>query len=263
MESRLRVRRAGCELVGEVRGQGRDVVLVHGAGMNRSMFDAQVPALVEGGCRVLTFDLRGHGESRPATISLADCDVVSEVVAMMDEAAMTSAVLVGQSLGGNICQHVARSAPDRVDSLVVIDSAWNAEELSPLENAALRALGPLLSCLPWPWSVKRMAKASAATSEGVGLARRSFAQLSREEFVQAWETARGQLTKDRSAPSGMPLLLICGELDGTGQVRRSMQGWATAAGTVLHRVPQAGHLANVDRPELVNELLLDFIFRGP
>ncbi len=41
------------------------IVLVHRATMDHHTFDAQVPPLVEAGYRVLTLDLRGHGQSTP------------------------------------------------------------------------------------------------------------------------------------------------------------------------------------------------------
>ncbi|MDO4761705.1 MAG: alpha/beta hydrolase [Corynebacterium sp.] len=122
MSHKIEVPQSGCRLVGEVGGHGTDVVLIHGAGMDRRMYDLQVAPLQDAGCRVLTMDMRGHGESRPA-VAVPEATPESDVLAMMDDVGMDSAVLVGQSLGGNVCQSLARNSSDRVRALVIIDSA--------------------------------------------------------------------------------------------------------------------------------------------
>ncbi|CAM4079757.1 3-oxoadipate enol-lactonase 2 [Corynebacterium diphtheriae subsp. lausannense] len=258
MSYRLEVPQSGCRLVGEVRGHGTDVVLVHGAGMDRHMYDFQLAPLQDADCRVLTMDMRGHGESRPASAA-PEATPESDVLAMMDHVGMNSAVLVGQSLGGNVCQSLARACPDRVRALVIIDSAWNREQLTPLDHLSLWMSSPLLRVSPWPWLVDRMARASAATPEGVALARRSFSQLSKGEFLCAWELAKSELSPQYEETPSLPLLLFCGEKDGTGKVLHSMRTWADEMGVPLHIVPGAGHLSNVDRPDFVNQILLDFL----
>ncbi|AIT90148.1 alpha/beta fold hydrolase [Corynebacterium ulcerans] len=258
MSHRIEILQSGCRLVGEVRGHGTDVVLVHGAGMDRRMYDLQVAPLQDAGCRVLTMDMRGHGESRPA-VAVPEATPESDVLAMMDDVGMNSAVLVGQSLGGNVCQSLARTSPDRVRALVIIDSAWNREQLTPLDRLSLWISTPLLRVSPWSWLVDRMARASAATPEGVALARRSFSQLSKGEFLHAWELAKSELSPQHEGTPDLPLLLICGEKDGTGEILRSMRKWADETGVPLHIVPGAGHLSNVDRPDFVNQVLLDFL----
>ncbi|MDO4761706.1 MAG: alpha/beta hydrolase [Corynebacterium sp.] len=104
-----------------------------------------------------------------------------------------------------------------------------------------------------------MARASAVTPEGVDLARRSFSQLSKGEFLHAWELAKSALTPQDEGTPDLPLLLICGEKDSTGKILRSMRTWADETGVPLYIVPGAGHLSNVDRPDFVNQVLLDFL----
>jgi 3-oxoadipate enol-lactonase len=60
----------------------------------------------------------------------------------------------------------------------------------------------------------------------------------------------------------VPTQLIVGELDGTGDIRESMAAWAEREGDAeYHVVGGAGHCANLDRPDVVNRLVLAFLER--
>ena len=66
------------------------VVLTHGAGCDHKMFDAQLPAL-DGKYRVLTWDVRGHGLSRPIGDASFTLDLVAEdLAAILDDARVTA-----------------------------------------------------------------------------------------------------------------------------------------------------------------------------
>lgn len=100
--------------------RGRAVVMVQGLGLSgRFWFD--LPSRVAArGSRVIWPDNRGTGRSdairRPITMgTLAD-----DVAAVMDDAGIDRATLVGVSMGGMISQHVALRHPERVDGLVLM-----------------------------------------------------------------------------------------------------------------------------------------------
>lgn len=97
------------------------IVLIHGLGLHRGMWAPYVEALAAD-YRVLSYDLYGHGESArpPATPSLT---VYSEqLVRLMDEVGMTSAAIVGFSLGGMINRRLAMDHGERVAGLAIIAS---------------------------------------------------------------------------------------------------------------------------------------------
>src|SRR5690606_24939643 len=105
--------RSDAELaVADSGGDGPAVVLTHGAGMDHTMFDAQFDALTDGGYRVLTWDLRGHGASTlaPGTRFRAD-DALGDLEALLRECLVDRAVMVGHSLGGNLAQAFVRAHP--------------------------------------------------------------------------------------------------------------------------------------------------------
>jgi non-heme chloroperoxidase len=101
-------------------GSGRPVVLVHAWGLNSHMWNAQLPALLAAGLRVLTVDVRGHGRSdRPATGYDLDT-MAADVGTVLDALDLDDVVLVGHSMAGTICTRlVGGLATERVGRLVL------------------------------------------------------------------------------------------------------------------------------------------------
>jgi pimeloyl-ACP methyl ester carboxylesterase len=80
------------------------LVLTHGAGCDHRMFDPQLPAL-DGLCRTLTWDVRGHGQSRPMGDASFTLDrVVDDLVAILDHIGTGDVIIGGQSMGGLVAQ---------------------------------------------------------------------------------------------------------------------------------------------------------------
>jgi pimeloyl-ACP methyl ester carboxylesterase len=100
------------------------IVMHHGIGANRNIFDGWLPALIHTH-RVLRFDMRGHGESgRPDKGTALDIDRLSDdLFAVMDAAGVQRAHLVGESIGGTIALNAALHKPERVRTLTISNGA--------------------------------------------------------------------------------------------------------------------------------------------
>ena len=113
----------------ESRGEGEEILLVHGWGMNAAVWGGVVDAL-SSSCRVTTLELPGHGRS-PCLGAGACFDDWVEACLL---AAPARAAWLGWSLGGQIAQRAAVLAPERVSRLVLVastprfvqDEAWSA-----------------------------------------------------------------------------------------------------------------------------------------
>jgi 3-oxoadipate enol-lactonase len=116
----------GCVLRYWVSGTGPPVLLTHGAGADHIMFDAQVEALTAACYQAITWDMRGHGLSRPSALPFTAHTAVADLGALPDHLDIDTPVLVGQSLGGNLSQTFTKLSPERVRALVVIGAAWNS-----------------------------------------------------------------------------------------------------------------------------------------
>jgi pimeloyl-ACP methyl ester carboxylesterase len=133
-------------------GTGRDVVLVHGDGASSYTWRHVIEPLAQR-YRVHAIDLPGYGFSdKPAG---APYDVewfARQLIGYLDQAGVQKAVLVGNSMGGQVVAETAILAPDRVAGLVLLDAAAPDPEPSdaPLSTRMLAwpVVGPLLRQLP-------------------------------------------------------------------------------------------------------------------
>ena len=124
----------------EQAGDGSAVVLIHGLGLSRQMWQWQAPVLSEH-FRVLRYDLIGHGESDKPSGPYAMADFVAQLLEVVDSVRLDDFALVGFSLGGLIAQAFTLAHPDRVRAVGILHSAYdrNAAERSAVRARALRA----------------------------------------------------------------------------------------------------------------------------
>jgi pimeloyl-ACP methyl ester carboxylesterase len=112
----------GLRLNVQDEGEGPAVVLLHGWPDSHHLWRNQVPALVDAGHRVVTFDLRGFGESdKPVDVeSYAIPHHLADVQALADALGLEKFALVGHDWGAGIAWAFASLVPDRVERLVAI-----------------------------------------------------------------------------------------------------------------------------------------------
>ncbi len=241
------------------------VVLVHGAGVDHHMFDAQVAALADA-YRVLTWDLRWHGSSRPGGGPFSLGVLVDDLLALLERvgAAHTPIVAVGQSLGGNLAQELVFRHPARVRALVVIGSACNTLPVSLSERLALWVAPAILRGWPYEKLVEASAQFSAVRPEVQAYVQRAMSRLSQAEFSTVMTATIAGLHHERGYRIEQPLLLTHGADDRTGNIRKVAPRWAARDPQCRYVVvPDAGHCANQDNPEFFNPLLLDFLHDLP
>jgi 3-oxoadipate enol-lactonase len=105
----------------EELGQGEPILLLHGLGSSTQDWERQLPVLAER-YRVIAVDLRGHGRSDkphgPYSIPLLAADIAAFARALD----ISSAHIIGISLGGMIAFQLALDAPELVKSLVIVNS---------------------------------------------------------------------------------------------------------------------------------------------
>ncbi|MGO8875219.1 MAG: alpha/beta fold hydrolase [Acidimicrobiales bacterium] len=108
----------------EVTGpqDGRPVLLLHGFPDSGRLWDRQTPALAEAGYRVIVPDQRGYGQSdKPADVdSYSLIYAAADVAAVLDALEVQRAHVVGHDWGAAVAWVVASVAPDRVDHLAVL-----------------------------------------------------------------------------------------------------------------------------------------------
>ena len=156
-----RSREAACEHVVDLAGRGRTVVwdwsgpagapvlvLLHGVTLDAEVNWFHVVPALRRHFRVLTLDLRGHGEGLPAARPYRLEDCADDVAATVRELGVGSVIPVGYSMGGMIAQAFWRRHPKLTTGLVLCATARNASG-SLLERVSAMAMPFVVSAVGW------------------------------------------------------------------------------------------------------------------
>jgi len=225
------------------------------------MFDQLEADLQLAGFGTLVWDVRGHGLSAMPSRTFRVGDVVDDLVRILDrEGVRAAVVLVGQSMGGNVSQQLLRSQPGRVAALVAIGSTSNTMPISRWERTELRLAGQSLRLIPFRYLTSLMARASSTTTTGQGYLLEVFRSVGRRRFLGIWAGLSRCLTPDPDYRAPVPQLLVVGQHDETGNIKTAMLQWSDRDPlSHLLVVRGAGHVAQLDRPDQVNQAVIEFI----
>ena len=101
-------------------GEGQPVVLIHGWPLSARSWEAQVPALIEAGYRVITYDRRGFGQSSQPWHGYEYDTFAADLAALMDQLDLRDVALIGFSMGGGeVARYLGRYGADRVSKAVL------------------------------------------------------------------------------------------------------------------------------------------------
>jgi len=233
------------------------VVLTHGATIDHHEWDATIP-LLEDHYQVLTWDIRSHGLSRPMPFVIKEAE--ADLQALLDKLKINKAIFIGHSMGGNLHQEFVFHHPKRVKALVFLGCTWNFQKLTSLEKFSLRLVQPLYNLYPLKLLINQSLPGIATAKASQNLLRASMQILSKEEFVNIVVEILNFLHYEPGYSIAKPLLLLLGEKDWTGNIRKAMPAWAKVEPDCrFYIIPKARHGANLDNPEFFHEKLLAFL----
>jgi pimeloyl-ACP methyl ester carboxylesterase len=264
----------GAQLSYREIGSGLPVILLHPTPLDHCYWLPTVGEL--GGVRAILSDFRGHGASElgrnlpvggftrvPDAPVLSMGQLAADVLALMDQVALSEAVFAGCSIGGYVMLELWRRAPTRVRGLAIVCSKPQPDAET---NLAKR--------------VETIAKVRTEGTAGIfdGNAQTligASARSRRPEIVQELRarmtltseavvaTQAGLATRPDSVPDipriDAPILAICGGED-PGITEPEMRAFEAAeAGCEFHLLPDAGHFAAYEQPAKVAALLAPWL----
>ena len=104
-------------------GEGQPVVLIHGWPLSHRMWEYQVPALIDAGYRVITYDRRGFGESGEPWTGYDYDTMAGDLQALLEQKDLNDAVLVGFSMGGGeVARYFGRYGSDRITKAMLVSA---------------------------------------------------------------------------------------------------------------------------------------------
>jgi 3-oxoadipate enol-lactonase len=220
--------------------------------------------------RVITVDNRGGGWSRSADVPFTIGDMAGDVVDVLNDAEVESAVLLGLSMGGMIAQQVAIDAPDRVDGLVLVATRPPSPRFKRPSLATASAF--VRPVMPGE-SLHRYFRRLWAQAAGPGFAS-AHPEVIEELVEQTIElpTPRSMLIHQIRAMSGwghaermtriaVPTVVVHGECDGFSPIANGEAIAELIAGARLERLPGVGHLIPCEAPDRLAEIALELCVR--
>nr|AHE14706.1 putative alpha/beta hydrolase [uncultured bacterium] len=257
----------GLRLAYDDIGDGVVVVLLHAGIADRRMWRHQAIAL-RGRYRVLNLDLPGYGESGLPPGGYANHDAVA---GLLDELDIAQAALVGCSFGGAVAIDTALAHPGRVSALALFGSAvsghsWS-EEFRKLQQSLFDGveeddLDAVAQAEVHLWVVGPGREPDDLDPELLAFAtemdRGALAAESALDVVQTRELAPAAI--GRLGEIRVPTLVAVGAAD-VPEIRQLADLIAAEVpqATRLPDVPGAAHLLPLERPDVVNPVLREFL----
>ena len=238
------------------------LVLLHGLGSSADDWFLQLPAFAPHYLCVAV-DLRGHGLSDKPAGNYAVELFASDVAELLRELDLASAHILGLSLGGMVALQLAIAHPQTVRSLVLVNT------LPGLWPPARQIVRIGMRRLSTPWRQPDMAEVAARTA--VDLFPDPAAEFFRAQAaarIAANDPAayrRATLAVARFWPGSALRLITCPTLIIAGEADRVVPGiyQARLRRALPHAqfvpIPGAGHACNIDRPDMVNAAVLEFL----
>ncbi len=253
--------RKGCPLHYWTGGpEGRPlVVFTHGACVDHRSFNPHIP-VVSKEYRVLTWDVRGHGLSQPMGEAFSIPLAVEDLLAILEQIGYKKAVFVGHSNGTYITQELAFRHPEVVQAMVIADGTCIIWHRTAFDRWILRSSSGIMNLLPFETLKKSGLRYISARKEVQDYTYEAFSMLSKPQFIALWNGVITCLHDEPGYKITQPMLLLHGDDDQTGDIKKIAPLWAAATPNCQYEViPNARHFAILDNPEVFNRLVMDFL----
>ncbi|MFF9012487.1 alpha/beta fold hydrolase [Streptomyces sp. NPDC014870] len=232
------------------------LVLGPSLGTTMHMWDRQIPELTRQ-WRVVRFDLPGHGGA-PAHPFTSVAELGDRLLATLDELGIQRFGYAGCSIGGAVGLDLALRAPHRVASLALVATSPRFGSADEFRQRGVivrtNGLDPMARTAPEQWFTPAYSAAQPAIVEwAVQMVRTTDPGC----YIGACEALALFDVREALGRIGVPALVLVGSDDqvtGPAEARTLVAGIADAR---LAVVPGASHLAPVEQPAAVTELLID------
>ncbi|MCY3781221.1 MAG: alpha/beta fold hydrolase [Chloroflexi bacterium] len=231
----------------------QSAIFIHGAGGSHLSFPASLRKLQS--IEAILIDLPGHGASAGAGHSSIAAYAL-DVTTLMDALAIDSAILIGHSMGGAIAQFLALEHRARVRAIVLACTGARLPVNPALIKGIVAEKDKTIDNLSrWMWSKNRPADMARQTAE---IMRGTSPSVFEGDLIACDNFDVSNRLGDIKAPT----LILAGENDRMTPVALSQELEAGIPGSELQIIPSAGHMLQLEQPELTKELI-DSWLRSP
>ena len=243
-----------------IYGIGEALVLIHGALVSHSMWHSQV----EDFCKyfqVITLDLPAHGSVRDLEGEYTIESLAEYVLEKLNTLNIHQANICGHSLGGMVAQQLAVTAPNRVQKLILAESAFGTKN-SLWERIQTGFAKPFLYLTPQWLLVDLSVKQYGALHPHVGeFVRQEMSRYNHRISIRVMNAAFRYSGKDKLKNIKSPTLVLVAEKN----KQTHAQGKEMAEiilNAKLSVIKNANHLLNMDNPGDFNREVIEFLRSG-
>ena len=243
------------------------LVFLPGLTVDHRLFEKQIEYF-EGMYNVFVWDAPGHAESWPFKFEFSLMDKATWLYEILQVEQITTPILIGQSMGGYVCQCFVEKYPNAPKGMIIIDSApLQRKFTTSIEIWLLKRMEPMLNMFPWKLLVASMANQVAVSEYGKNLMRETMKTYSHNKHWYTHLAAHGYkilaeaMEMDLPYKITCPALIICGKQDKAGSCIRYCKAWHKDSGIPIEWIDNAGHNSNTDQPEIINALIEEFARR--
>lgn len=239
------------------------IIFIHGFPFNKSMWDAQVEAFKEK-YRVITYDVRGHGQSEMGNEEFSIDLFAKDLIALMDFLEIEKASLCGLSMGGYIALNAVQNYPGRFEALILSDTQCYADSpeakekrLKAIENIREKGVENYAE-----ESLKNLFVPGSFTNkpEAVSAIKSMITNTPTQTLYHTLHALMNrQETCSRLGEIKIPVLVLVGKEDKLIPPAASQYMNERVPGSSYSEIEGAGHVANMENPEGFNGELKGFL----
>ena len=254
------VRTNGLEIAYERVGKGPPLVLVHGAAVDSRMWRPQLAALADE-FTVVAWDEPGAGRSSDVPADFALADYANCLAVLIGELDLGPAHVAGLSWGGTVVQELYRRHPELVATLLLVDTYAGWKGSLPVDEVRARVEGlrQMLTAADHLFDPTLPGLfAGDPPAEFLPLMEAMAADVRPESMRTALLVMAETDQRDLLPRIAVPTLLIWGELDERSPLSVARQFEDAVPDAELVVIPGAGHVSNLEQPELFNDAVREF-----
>lgn len=185
---------------------------------------------------------------------------VGDLLAIVDQVGYRRTTYVGHSNGSYIAQEIAFRQPELVEALVVADGTCITWERSAFEIHLTRLAPRAMALFPFEMLKRSGLALNSSKPEIREDIYRAFSQIPRRDFLIILRAVSDSLHGEPGYRIPVPMLLVHGDDDRLGDIRKLAPIWAAREPDCRYVViPHARHFALLDNPDFFTSTLLDFL----
>lgn len=236
------------------------LIFIHGFPFNKSSWQPQLESL-QSEARVIAYDLRGFGQSEPGNEKASIQLYADDLIKLMDALDLKKAIVCGLSMGGYILLNAVDRYPERFKAIILSDTQCLADSDEGKEKryATIKEIDEK-GLEPFTEKFLKAAFSKHASPETVQKIKQVILSNS-PKTIQAALAALAERKESCSHLKNIHIqtLILCGEEDELTTLPQSEFLFNNIPGAKMHAIEKAGHLSNLEQPEIFNKHLKDFI----